>query len=202
MNIPPISLCIPSSRLLLRPSLRSLSHTANSHWLPILYVVMYISMLLSLYIVKCLFDICFFLLFRFFNELLLFFIFQIVESPWNGPKGLAQSISPSLSKIFNHTASSVFPESSKFPPAPRPLRSTSPSLEYCHPHPMANLFLLNPEVSVFCYFSRGDLSTHIINQEDRFSVEFVLTTPKSFYRIHTKIGSCLIFFFYCLLVDC
>ena len=60
---------------------------------------------------------------------------------------------------------------------------------------MAKWFLLSPEASVFCYFSRGGLSTHIIHEEDRFSVEFVLTTPKSFYRIHTKIGSCLIFFF-------
>ena len=95
-------------------------------------------------------------------------------------------------------ASSVSPISPKLPPALRSLRSTSPSLEYSHPYPMANWFLLSPEASVFCYFSRGGLSTHIINQQDRFGVEFVLTTPKSFYRIHTKIGSCLIFFFFLL----
>jgi len=52
-SLPPPSASLPS-RLLLSPGLRSLSHTANSHWLPILYMVMYISMLLSLYIVRCL----------------------------------------------------------------------------------------------------------------------------------------------------
>ena len=87
-------------------------------------------------------------------------------------------------------ASSVSPESSKLPPAPRSLRSTCPSSEHSHPHAMANWFLLSPEASVFCYFSRGvsppTLSTN--------KTGFVLTTPKSFYRIHTTIGSGLIFF--------
>lgn len=140
--------------------------------------------------------------FRFSNGLFLFFIFQIVESPWNDPKGLARSISLSLSqKALIILASSVSPISPKLPPALRSLRSTSPSLEYSHPHPMANWFLLSPEASVFCYFSRGGLSTHIINQQDRFGLKFVLTTPQSFCRIHTMIGSGLTFF-YCLLVDC
>ena len=105
-------------------------------------------------------------------------------------------------KALSILASSVSSESSKLPPAPRPLRSTSLSPEHSHPHPMANWFLLSPEASEFCYFSRGGLSTQIIDQQDRFGVEYVLTTPKSFYRIHTTIGSGLIFFFYCLLVDC
>ena len=87
-------------------------------------------------------------------------------------------------------ASSVSPESSKLPPAPRSLRSTCPSPEHSHPHAMANWFLLSPEASVFCYFSRGvsppTLSTN--------KTGFVLTTPKSFYRIHTMIESGLIFF--------
>ena len=39
------------SRLLLSPDLSYLSHTANSHWLSILHMVMYVSMSLSLYIV-------------------------------------------------------------------------------------------------------------------------------------------------------
>jgi len=38
------------SRLLQSPSLSSLSHTANSQWLSVLHMVIYISMLLSLYI--------------------------------------------------------------------------------------------------------------------------------------------------------
>ena len=64
--------------------------------------------------------------FRFSNELLLFFIFKIVESPRNGPEGLLRSISLSLSqKVFIILASSVSPESSKLPLVPRSLRSTS-----------------------------------------------------------------------------
>ena len=193
-SLPPPSTSCPS-RLLLSPVFRSLNHTANSHWLPILYMVMYISMLLSLYIVRCLFDIWLFFSFRFSNGLLLFFIFQIVESPGMIPKALHDQFLSQKALII--LASSVSPESSKLPPAPRSLRSTCPSPEHSHPHAMANWFLLSPEASVFCYFSRGvsppTLSTN--------KTGFVLTTPKSFYRIHTTIGSGLIFF-YCLLVDC
>ena len=41
MNLPPTSHPFPPSRLLRSPSLSSLSHTANSHWLSILHMVVY-----------------------------------------------------------------------------------------------------------------------------------------------------------------
>ena len=45
-NLSPISPCNPPFSLLQRPCLSSLSHTASSHWLSILQMVVYISMLL------------------------------------------------------------------------------------------------------------------------------------------------------------
>ena len=50
LNIPPTSLHTHPFRLSLNPSLRSLSHTANSYWLPILQMVRYVSMFLSPYL--------------------------------------------------------------------------------------------------------------------------------------------------------
>ena len=46
-NLPLATLPIHPSRLLQSPSLCSPSHTANSHWLSILHMVMYVSMLPS-----------------------------------------------------------------------------------------------------------------------------------------------------------
>ena len=49
-SLPPhpyTSFPIPLSRMLLKPGLSSLSHMPNFHWLSILHLVMYISMLLS-----------------------------------------------------------------------------------------------------------------------------------------------------------
>ena len=43
-RLPPPSPSHPSG-LLPSPSLRALSHTTDSHWLPVLYMVMYVSML-------------------------------------------------------------------------------------------------------------------------------------------------------------
>ena len=45
-----LALCSDPSRLIQSPCLSFLSHTANSRWLSILYMVMYISMLLFPYI--------------------------------------------------------------------------------------------------------------------------------------------------------
>ena len=50
LNLPPISLAIPPFSPSQSPSLNSLSHTANSHQLSILQMVMYVSMLLCPYI--------------------------------------------------------------------------------------------------------------------------------------------------------
>ena len=41
MNLPPTSHPFPPSRLLQSPGLSSLSHMANSHWLSILHMVVY-----------------------------------------------------------------------------------------------------------------------------------------------------------------
>ena len=50
LNIILTSLQIPTISFLLSPRLSSLRHTENSHWLSILHMVMYVSMLLSPYI--------------------------------------------------------------------------------------------------------------------------------------------------------
>ena len=47
LNIPSISSPSNPSRLLLSPGFSSLCHTANSHWLSILHMVIYVSMWLS-----------------------------------------------------------------------------------------------------------------------------------------------------------
>ena len=47
LNILPAFLPIPPPRLSQSPSLSSLNHTTNFHWLSILHMVMYVSMLLS-----------------------------------------------------------------------------------------------------------------------------------------------------------
>ena len=51
--VPSISLPIHTSRLSMSPGLSSLSHTANSNWLSVLHVVVYVSMLLPPYIPPC-----------------------------------------------------------------------------------------------------------------------------------------------------
>ena len=49
MNLPPTSHPFPPCRLLQSPSLSSLSHTANSHWLSILHMVVYMLLCYSLH---------------------------------------------------------------------------------------------------------------------------------------------------------
>ena len=50
LNIPPTALPTPPLRSLQSPTLNSLSHTANSHWLSILHMVIYMFPFYSLHI--------------------------------------------------------------------------------------------------------------------------------------------------------